>query len=140
MNKSEIEIALKNGTLVWNDPDPIEDADYTVNSVIFYGDEKVPEDEIDTVGIFYGGGSEAEVYKTELENTAEVGNFEIITIMGPKERNFLHVVVTQHNGTTFENNLKLDEVRLINTLARAHKSVNVEMSTIHEAGFKAMFG
>lgn len=85
MNKQEIEKALRNGTLVWNDPEPIEGADYRVQTVVFYGKDDEEELIIDTVMINYGGGSEAEVYKTELVDTAGV------ELMKPEEFDSMEV-------------------------------------------------
>lgn len=59
MTKKEILKALKEGkVLVWNDPDPIEGNDYVITNVHEIDDE--------TALIHYGGGSEAEVYLSEI--------------------------------------------------------------------------
>lgn len=52
---------IKEGRLFWNDPDPIEGNDYQVNWM-----EPLVEGS-DTVLIHYGGGSEAEVFLSELQ-------------------------------------------------------------------------
>lgn len=48
--------------LIWDDPDPIKGNDYQVNSIEYFGEEG--EDQIALIN--YGGGSEAEVYVSEL--------------------------------------------------------------------------
>lgn len=59
MTKKQILIAIKEGKkLKWNDPDPIEGNDYTINNVHKINDE--------TALIHYGGGSEAEVFLNEI--------------------------------------------------------------------------
>lgn len=50
--------------LVWNDPDPIEDNDYTINFIEDIDEEDFDEDY--PILIQYGGGSEAEVYLHEI--------------------------------------------------------------------------
>lgn len=57
-----------------------------------------------------------------------------------KNKKYLQCIVTQHNGNTFDNPLKLGEVRLINTLATTHKSVLVTAVETHEADYKSIFG
>jgi hypothetical protein len=54
----------ENKTLVWNDPDPIEGNDYTINFIEEI-DEEVFDDDYPIL-IQYGGGSEAEVYLHEI--------------------------------------------------------------------------
>ena len=59
MKKQEIKHAITNKTpLIWNDPNPIEGNDYTINSISDMDEE--------TAIIQYGGASEAEVYLTEI--------------------------------------------------------------------------
>ena len=64
---SEIKKAQKeNKKLKWNDPDPIEGNDYTITYIEDLS-EFTDEDMDDCpVLIQYGGGSEAEVYLTEI--------------------------------------------------------------------------
>ena len=50
--------------LVWNDPDPIEGNDYTINFIDDIDEEFFDEDY--PILIQYGGGSEAEVYLHEI--------------------------------------------------------------------------
>jgi hypothetical protein len=50
--------------LVWNDPDPIEDNDYTINFIEDIDEEDFDEDY--PILIQYGGGSEAQVYLHEI--------------------------------------------------------------------------
>jgi hypothetical protein len=66
--------ALQNGTpMLWNDPSPIDDNDYRITSIFgleglikeFKNDDLDESDCI--VLIQYGGGSEAEVYISEIE-------------------------------------------------------------------------
>jgi hypothetical protein len=60
----ELQEAISNGTvLVWNDPDPIEDNDYTITYIETIDDEF---DEDTPILIQYGGGSEAEVFLHEI--------------------------------------------------------------------------
>ena len=65
MTKQEIETAIENKEkLVWNDPDPIEDNDYTIQKIWGINDE--------TAMIQYGSNnqkylSEAEVYLSEIK-------------------------------------------------------------------------
>ena len=70
MKLSKIREALNSKTpLVWNDPDPIEGNDYTINLI---ADMPSKEECNDLEGedwiltIQYGGGSEAEVYPSEI--------------------------------------------------------------------------
>ena len=58
--------AVKNGKLFWNDPDFIVGNDYKITFIKFFvdADESLYVD--DTALIQYGGGSEAEVYISEL--------------------------------------------------------------------------
>lgn len=62
-NIEELKNALKNNViLVWNDPDPIEGNDYTINYV-----ENIEEFESSwPILIQYGGGSEALVFLHEI--------------------------------------------------------------------------
>lgn len=60
MEHEEIKQAIKERkTLTWNDPDPIEGNDYTIDTI------KLDKD-TETALITYGGGSEAEVYYSEI--------------------------------------------------------------------------
>jgi len=67
-NYKELEQAIKNNiTLVWNDPDFIEENDYTITFVEDLSD--IDEEDLDDnypILIHYGEGSEAEVYLHEI--------------------------------------------------------------------------
>ena len=68
MKLSEIREALKLGLpLVWNDPDPIEDNDYTINQIFDIPSPQEDEEEFDCILLIqYGGSSEAEVTPDEI--------------------------------------------------------------------------
>jgi hypothetical protein len=61
----ELKEAIANKTpLVWNDPDPIPGNDYAITFI-----EEIDEEEFDRytpILIQYGGGSEAQVYLSEI--------------------------------------------------------------------------
>lgn len=57
-----------------------------------------------------------------------------------KTRDYLQCVVTDHNGNTFTNPLRLDEVRLINTMARNNPKVVVTMESANEKEWESLFG
>lgn len=60
MNKNKILKALKEGkTLKWNDPDPIDDSDYTISKIHEIWDEGALID-------YNGGTSMAEVLLSEI--------------------------------------------------------------------------
>ena len=64
---SEIKKAQKeNKKLKWNDPDPIEGNDYTITYIEDLSDFTDEDMDDCPVLIQYGGGSEAEVYLTEI--------------------------------------------------------------------------
>lgn len=64
---SEIKKAQKeNKKLKWNDPDPIEGNDYTITYIEYLSDFTDEDMDDCPVLIQYGGGSEAEVYLTEI--------------------------------------------------------------------------
>ncbi len=64
---SEIKKARKeNKKLKWNDPDPIEGNDYTITYIEDLSGLTDEEMEDCPVLIQYGGGSEAEVYLSEI--------------------------------------------------------------------------
>lgn len=61
---------LAKDTLIWNDPDPIKNSDYTITSVEDLNQECFNNDEfsVDTpIFIQYGKGSEAQVYLHEIQ-------------------------------------------------------------------------
>ena len=63
----ELKEAIKNGKkLVWNDPDPIHDCDYTITFVQDLSDLEEEDIEDYPILIQYGGGSEAQVYLYEI--------------------------------------------------------------------------
>ena len=70
MKLSEIKTAQAQGkTMVWNDPDPIEGNDYTITHIEDLTQfEEFSEEELADCPILiqYGGGSEAEVYLSEI--------------------------------------------------------------------------
>lgn len=67
MKLSEIKKARKeNKNLKWNDPDPIEGNDYTITYIEDLSGFTDEDMEDYPVLIQYGGGSEAEVYLTEI--------------------------------------------------------------------------
>ena len=70
MKLAKLKKALKEKkTLVWNDPDPIKGNDYTISYVedLSAFDGFTDEDMEDApILIQYGGGSEAEVYLSEI--------------------------------------------------------------------------
>jgi hypothetical protein len=55
-------------------------------------------------------------------------------------KNYLFVIVTKHDGTTFHNPLKLSEAYLISTLARENKSVLIKFLQCTKAEYKSIFG
>lgn len=60
--KALIKAIKENKTLVWNDPDPIKDTDYTISWI-----EELTEDfEKDTPILIHYGGSEAQVFCHEI--------------------------------------------------------------------------
>lgn len=64
-NLQELKTALSNGVpLVWNDPDPIPDNDYTITWVEDINEEDYEDDY--PILIQYGDGSEAQVYLHEI--------------------------------------------------------------------------
>lgn len=67
---SELRKALNLGLpLVWNDPDPIEGNDYTINKIFDMPSPEEDEDEYSDdyiLLIHYGEGSEAEVTPNEI--------------------------------------------------------------------------
>jgi hypothetical protein len=64
-NLNELKKAIENKIpLVWNDPDPIEEADYNITYIEPLTDDI---DEDTPILIHYGEGSEAQVYLHEIE-------------------------------------------------------------------------
>lgn len=60
MTLQEIKKALKEGKqMVWDDPDPIKGNDYTITDIYNLNNDEV-------CLIYYGGGSEAEVFLSEI--------------------------------------------------------------------------
>ena len=64
----ELKEAIKNNsTMVWNDPDPIDGNDYTITYVEDVNDIEDDEDPRDYPILIQYGGSEAEVFLSEIE-------------------------------------------------------------------------
>lgn len=63
-----IKAIAEKSPMVWNDPDPIEGNDYTIDTVtILNGDVGDDEDMGDMCALIqYGGGSEATVFISEI--------------------------------------------------------------------------
>lgn len=71
MNIEELRLAIKDKTpLVWNDPDPIDGNDYTIEFIEDLNEIDNGEDDFEwdytPILIQYGGGSEAEVFLYEI--------------------------------------------------------------------------
>jgi hypothetical protein len=71
MNIAELRLAIENKIpLVWNDPDPIDGNDYTIEYIEDLTDIDNGEDDFEwdytPILIQYGGGSEAEVFLCEI--------------------------------------------------------------------------
>lgn len=57
-----------------------------------------------------------------------------------KTKKYLNCLVTTNEGTTYQNELKLSEVKLINTMVQQNRSVLVNVVETHEADYKSIFG
>lgn len=56
-----------------------------------------------------------------------------------RDREILQCIVTSNDGRVWENNLRLNEVHLVKTLARENAKVEVSIITISQERFNSEF-
>lgn len=55
-------------------------------------------------------------------------------------KKYLHCTITNNNGTTFTNPLKLSEVHLISQIAQENQKIIIRLETCTKEQYKAIFG
>lgn len=63
-----------------------------------------------------------------------------IQYVEPKTKQFLHIIITAHDGRVYNNDLTLSEVHLITKMVKENKSLTVSIAECSKEAYNLMFG